>query len=179
MDSKKLLALAASLGLSRVAIAKHLGISPVQVVRWGLGTRPIPRKHLDPLWDLIQQTFHRSWKSARCRVPQTMRLRCGTWTRRVALRLPRHGQEQVFQAVTYLGFAHAERHGEGPSAWVNSVRVALDSLPTDPRELRKPANTLRLLELSKQMADAAILLAKIGPLQDAIEETDHANDHRP
>ena len=44
--------------------------------------------------------------------------------------------------------------------------------PMTQRELRKPANTLRLLELSKQLADAALLFTKIS-LQDVwnLEET--------
>lgn len=179
MDPKKLLALAASLGLSQAAMAAHLGISKAQVARWSIGTRPIPRKHLDPLWDLIQQTFHRSLEAGK--IPQAADDAPTLWAmdppRSLATAQTRQGQ--IFQAVTELGLAHAERHGEGPSARISSVLIALDSLPTDERERRKPANILRLLELSKQLADAAILLAKIGPLQDAMEETDHAHDHRP
>ena len=164
MNPQKLLALATSLDISQADIARHLGIGRTKVVRWATGKRPIPTKYREAVWEFIREAFHRRLAAGKS---QQRGLTAGWIAPQV---------EQIFHAVTELGIEHAELHGEGPTAQIASVRMALNALPDDPKELRKPANTLRLLELCEQLTDASILLAKIGPLQDELEERNDAND---
>ena len=53
MEHLNLLAIARLIGLSQADIARHLGITPVQVTRWAKGTRPLPPKHLDAFCNLV------------------------------------------------------------------------------------------------------------------------------
>jgi len=165
MHPQKLLALATALDISQADIARHLGIGRIQVVRWATGKRPMPTKYREAVWEFLREAFHR--RLATGKAPEQRGLTAG-W-------IPPQ-TEPIFQAVTALSLEHAEMHGAGPTAVIGSVREALAALPDDPKELRKPANTLRLLELCGQLTDASILLAKIGPLQDALEERNNAND---
>ena len=53
-----LLEMARTVGLSQADIARHLGITPIQVTRWVHGTRPVPAKHRQRLAALVFTTIH-------------------------------------------------------------------------------------------------------------------------
>jgi hypothetical protein len=87
-------------------------------------------------------------------------------------------RKQLETLLDELSVAYLELHGEGPSMWIASTFVALDALPRDPKALRKPGYAEKLIELGRDLTFYGTLLKQIGPIQDLLEERDHANDAR-
>jgi len=167
MDPRKLLTLADLVGLSQADIARALGITPVQVCRWGRA-RPMPDKYLEPLWQLIQEAAQRYLATVKpIAVPGQRGL--------TAISLdPR--AEAILQGLHALGWEYEVMRGNGPATWIASVHLALETLPEEARELRKPANTARLRELGLQLVEYARILDAIGPIQTLLEDIDDANN---
>lgn len=173
MYSRKLLAIARLVGLSQADIARHLGISAIQVSRWGKGIRPLPPKHLQAFWHLVYTTLEDFVESGKADhvwpegTPTLAKLAPITPFR-----------QQLETLLDELCIEYLEMHNQGPSAWLASTFVALDALPRDPKELRKPANIAKLVELGRDLAHYGTLLDQIGPIQAFLEELDDANDAR-
>lgn len=167
----KLLAIARLVGLTQADIARHLGITPIQVSRWSKGTRPLPSKHLQAFWNLVLTTLGDFVESGKADIwPEGRPV--------LAMGLPSPFRQQLETLLDELCLEYVEMHGKGPSAWLESTFVALDALPRDLKELRKPANTAKLIELGRDLTVYGTMLEQIGPIQDLLEETDHANDSR-
>lgn len=168
----KLLEIARLVGLTQADIARHLGITPVQVTRWAKGTRPLPPKHLEDLWHLVYTAVETFIASGKADVwPEGFPILA-------MLTQPTPFRRQLETLLDELSVSYLELHGEGPSAWIESTFVALDALPREPKALRKPGYADTLIKLGRDLTFYGTLLKQIGPIQDLLEETDHANDSR-
>ena len=165
MFHRRVLAFADAVGITKAEIARHLGITPIQVSRWSKGTRPLPAKHLDAIWNLFYMKLRDFLESGKADV----------WLEDTRSNPFRQELEQMILA---LWLEYMELRDQGPSAWIASTFVALDALPRDAKVLRKPANTAKLIELGRALTHYGALLSHIGPIQDLLEETAHANDAR-
>ena len=168
----KLLEIARLVGLTQADIARHLGITPIQVTRWAKGTRPLPPKHLDALWNLVYTALEKFIESGKADVWPAGSPTLATLGR------PTPFRQQLETLLDELSVAYLERRGEGPSTWIASTLVALDALPRDPKALRKPGYAEKLIELGRDLTFYGTLLKQIGPIQDLLEERDNANDAR-
>ena len=171
MYQQKLLDIARCVGLSQGAVARHLGITAIQVSRWTHGKRPLPQKHLEKFWRLIMDTLQDFLDAGQAdRGEDGQPIRGFTAGEKTPFRRDLETRLHDLQ-VEYL-----EIHGTGPSAWIESTFVALDALPRDPRELRKPANAARMIKLGNDLVRYGKLVALVGAMQDLLEETTDAND---
>jgi transcriptional regulator with XRE-family HTH domain len=168
----KLLAIARLVGLSQADIARHLGLTAVQVTRWAKGTRPLPPKHLDALWHLVYTAVEKFIELGMADVWPEGSPILATLTQ------PTPFRRQLETLLDELCLEFLERRGEGPSASIESTLIALDALPRDPQELQKPVNAAKLIELGRDLTFYGQLLSKITPLKTLLEDMDHANDAR-
>jgi hypothetical protein len=171
MHPGKLLDIARCVGLSQVAVARHLGITAIQVSRWTHGKRPLPQKHLEKFWRLIMDKLQDFLESGQADLGENGKPRRGLTA----------GEKTPFRRdlealLLDLQIEYLELRGTGPSAWIESTFVALDALPRDPKELRKPANAARMIKLGRDIVRYGELLEHIGPIQTLLEETQHADD---
>lgn len=167
----RILAFAGAVGLTQADIARHLGITPIQVSRWSKGTRPLPAKHLDALWNLVYTKLRDFIASGKADVwPED-----ASTLEKLG---PNPFRQELEKMIHALWLEYMELRDQGPSAWIESTFVALDALPRDAKALRKPANTAKLIELGRALTHYGTLLSQIGPIQDLLEETDHANNAR-
>lgn len=170
MEHLDLLAMARLFGLSQADIARHLGITPVQVTRWAKGTRPLPLKHFDALCNLVCMAGEDLLESGKADV----------WPDGTPTLATLGGPAPVRQALETLldeiTLKYMERHDQGPSAQILSILVALDAFPREEQELRKPGNTARLIELGRDLMLAGQQLEQSTSIQTLLEGLYHAND---
>lgn len=171
MERLTLLAMARLIGLSQADIARHLNISAVQVTRWAKGTRPLPPKHIDTIRNLVcmaAEDFVASGKAD------------NIWPEGMPTLATLGGPTPLRQALETLldeiTLEYMERHGQGPSAQMLSTLVALDALPREEHELRKPANTARLIELGRDLMLAGQQLERRTHIQTLLEDINHGNN---
>ena len=175
MHSQQLLELAALVGLTRAGMARQFGLTAVQVTRWATGTRPVPKKYRQALWQLVYDAtlaFLRSGQADVWPTPPQGGL----------LSLSRHWEvpplrRQIEALLFPLTLADVEQHGHGPSAAIESVFVALEAIHALPlHERRKPATVARLRELATYLHIYSEQLERLGPLLDLFEEDDHGSE---
>ena len=142
---KTLLEMTRAVGLNQSDIARHLGIGPLQVSRWVQGTRPLPDKYLDALWELAYTKVREFFESGKAEAAPEERSTLGQG-------LPSLLRLEFEAMIDDLWLEYLEYRDQGPSAWIASTFVALDALPRDPKALRKPAHAAKLIELGRALA---------------------------
>lgn len=169
----KLLEIARLLGLSQGEIARHLGITPIQVSRWVKGKRPLPEKHLTPLWRFVMDAVQDFLDAGKADVgPDGLPLPISLATAGTKTAFRR----QVETLMRDLTLEYAEECGIGPSAQLASTFVALDAFPRDPKAQRKRDNAMKLIELGRTLTECGTMLARMSFMPDAMEDADDAND---
>jgi transcriptional regulator with XRE-family HTH domain len=172
MDHLKLLAIARLVGLTQTDIARHLDITPIQISRWAKGTRPLPPKHEGALCNLVCLAGEKFIESGKADIwPEGM-------PTLATLGGPTPLRQLLETLLDEIVQDYMERHGQGPSAQMLSALVALDALPRDEQELRKPANTAKLIELGRALMLAGQQLEQRTSIQTLLEGIYHANDAR-
>lgn len=177
MHYQQLLELAALVGLSRVALARHFGLSAVQVTKWATGTRPVPRKYRQELWEMIHDAAEAFLRSGAADVwPFPAPAGLAGLSRHYEAPPLRRLLEAQLEDVTLV---HAEQRCQGLTAWIMSTCAALDELRRlAPAEIRKPATTARVHELAIRLVVFSEELARLAPRMDDAEEDDDGTETR-
>ena len=172
MLGRKLCELAQLAGLTQSDMAKHLGVTRVQVHHWAHGVRPLPEHCRTKLTAFVMEAVRRRVEELK---PPALAALAGP---RRSLTPREKLKNQLLLLAGECLIADMEAVGEGPTATVPDVLNALDHFKTlNPEELRQPANAEKLSQLATSLAEHADLIRRIGPLFDVLhKEERHALD---
>jgi transcriptional regulator with XRE-family HTH domain len=160
MLAQSLCELAAHVGLSQTAIARHLGVDRANVSYWARGHREVPEHHREALLALVFAKAKQQAALAKTGLPQARR----------------RFFRKLFLLVLECRAENLQAHGLADTDSVATLVGQIEAFKTMPEaELYKPETAKNLLTLSQGLANLITINAQHGPLMALAEEFRHAD----